>query len=110
MKRFGEGRGVLWTRREIRYQCSFYLEHFKTVTRNSGKLFGDVDVNVKWVKLAILDKNSGLRGMRTFWFKETLRWAAQGKGLDGVVLLASEKLPVVDFFSAFNYFTYCTCI
>jgi len=46
LKRFGERKGVLWTHREIRYQYSFYLEHFKTVARNSGKLFGDVDVNV----------------------------------------------------------------
>ncbi|RLE67536.1 MAG: hypothetical protein DRJ43_07280 [Thermoprotei archaeon] len=72
LRGFGERKGVLWVHGEIHLSIpyKFYLEHFRRYGRNYGALYGGVDVNVDRVNLAIVDRYSRLRDVKTLWFEE----------------------------------------
>ena len=72
LRGFGERKNTLWVHGEIQLSIpyEFYLEHFRKHKRNYGKLLGGVDVNVDRINLAIVDRYSRLRDVKTFWFEE----------------------------------------
>jgi hypothetical protein len=62
----------LWVHGEVQVTIplDIYYEHMAKHKRNSGKLFGGVDVNSDRFNLAIIDKEGKLIDHRTFWFNE----------------------------------------
>ncbi len=65
----------LWLRGEVHVTVPLdvYYEHMAKHRRNSGRLFGGVDVNADRINLAIIDEEGGLRDYKTFWFSEASR-------------------------------------
>jgi hypothetical protein len=70
----------LWLRGEVHVTVPLdvYYEHMAKHRRNSGRLFGGVDVNADRINLAIIDEEGGLRDYKTFWFSETSRKGYSG--------------------------------
>jgi hypothetical protein len=64
----------LWVHGEIHMTVplDIYYEHMARHKKNSGKLFGGVDVNTDRVNLAIVDENGELIDHKTFWFSEVI--------------------------------------
>ena len=75
IKDYGIRKNRLWVHGEIQLTIplDFYYKHMKRYTRNTGKLYGGVDVNLDRVNLAIVDGGGRLRDVKTFWFEEASR-------------------------------------
>ena len=69
---YGARNNQLWVRGEVQIMVpmDIYYEHVVRHRKNSGKLFGGVDVNVDRINLAIIDDRGNLRDYKTFWFSE----------------------------------------
>ena len=70
---YGARNNQLWVHGEIHITVplDIYYEHMAKHRRNSGRLFGGVDVNTDRINLAIVDESGDLRDYKTFWFSET---------------------------------------
>jgi len=71
---YGARNNQLWVHGEIHITVplDIYYEHMAKHRRNSGRLFGGVDVNTDRINLAIIDEGGDLRDYKTFWFSETM--------------------------------------
>ena len=71
---YGARNNQLWVHGEIHITVplDIYYEHMAKHRRNSGRLFGGVDVNTDRINLAIVDEGGDLRDYKTFWFSETM--------------------------------------
>jgi hypothetical protein len=69
---YGVRGNQLWVRGEVHVTVplDLYYEHMARHKKNSGKLFGGVDVNSDRLNLAIVDERGELIDHRTFWFSE----------------------------------------
>jgi hypothetical protein len=65
----------LWLHGEVQVTVPMdvYYEHMVRHRRNTGRLFGGVDVNSDRFNLAIIDEDGELIDNKTFWFSETSR-------------------------------------
>jgi hypothetical protein len=72
---YGVRNNQLWVHGEIQVTVPLdvYYEHMARHKKNSGKLFGGVDVNTDRINLAIIDEKGDLRDYKTFWFSEASR-------------------------------------
>jgi len=72
VKDYGARSNQLWVHGEIHITVplNIYYEHMAKHRRNSGRLFGGVDVNADRVNLAIIDERGELIDHETFWFSE----------------------------------------
>jgi len=70
---YGARGNQLWLHGEIHITVPMdvYYEHMARHKRNSGRLFGGVDVNTDRINLAIIDSTGRLIEHKTFWFSET---------------------------------------
>jgi len=70
---YGVRNNQLWVRGEVHITVPMdvYYERMARHKRNSGRLFGGVDVNADRINLAIIDSIGRLIEHRTFWFDET---------------------------------------
>ena len=73
IKDYGIRKSRLWVHGEIQVTIpiDFYHKHMVRYRRNYGRLYGGVDVNSDRINLAIVDGEGRLRGIYTFWFRET---------------------------------------
>jgi len=64
--------GKLYVRGELHVAIplDFYYKHMARFTRNNGRLYAGVDVNVDRINLAVVDVEGNLRDTYTFWFRE----------------------------------------
>jgi len=69
---YGVRNNRLWVHGEVHITIPLdvYYEHMVRHRRNTGRLFGGVDVNTDRVNLAIIDEEGELRDTHTFWFSE----------------------------------------
>jgi len=67
--------GNLYVRGELQVAIplEFYYKHMARYRRNSGRLYGGVDVNTDRINLAIVNEKGELRDTYTFWFEEAPR-------------------------------------
>jgi hypothetical protein len=70
---YGVRNNQLWVHGEVQVTIPMdaYYEHMARHKKNSGKLFGGVDVNTDRINLAIINEDSELIDHKTFWFSET---------------------------------------
>jgi len=69
---YGVRNNRLWVHGEVQVTVPMdvYYERMSRHKKNSGKLFGGVDVNTDRLNLAIVDESGELIDHRTFWFSE----------------------------------------
>ena len=72
---YGVRNNRLWIHGEVHMTVplDIYYEHMARHRRNTGRLFGGVDVNTDRINLAIIDKEGRLIDHKTFWFSEASR-------------------------------------
>ncbi len=71
----GARNNQLWVHGEVQVTVPMdvYYKHMARHKKNSGKLFGGVDVNTDRLNLAIIDEEGRLIDHKTFWFSEASR-------------------------------------
>ncbi len=74
IKDYGVRKDKLWIRGEIQLTIpiDFYYKYMTRYRKNSGRLYGGVDVNSDRINLAIVDSEGNLRDTYTFWFREVI--------------------------------------
>jgi len=95
VKDYGVRKGKLWVHGEVQLTIpiDFYYKHITRYRKNSGRLYGGVDVNTERVNLAIVDSEGGLRDTYTFWFREvTARGSPRKKARTIIGMKVHEML------------------
>jgi hypothetical protein len=84
----------LWVHGEVHVTVPMdvYYEHMARHRRNTGRLFGGVDVNTDRINLAIVNENGELIDHKTFWFSEASRKGCSGRRAWSIIGMRIHEL------------------